>query len=266
LLDWHIGQGTRGVVVGGTTGESPTLTDRELRELTHSAQVRAKGRMQVITGIGSNSTAATVERARWVNELRPDGVLVVTPAYNKPTQEGLYRHFCAVAEASQVPVLLYNVPGRTAVDLLPPTVTRLSQVSGIVGVKEAVADLERVRQLVGMCPKSFAVLSGDDLTARAAMGEGARGVISVTANLAPRAVSDMVAAALAGDPGRAAQLDGPLERLHRDLFVEGNPIPVKWCMAQLGLIEPGIRLPLTPLSERFHPLLSEALRAAGLLR
>lgn len=266
LIDFHLSQGTSGIVVGGTTGESPTITDAELRELVVRAIEQARGRCAIIAGAGTNSTATTVERVRWLSALDVAALLIVTPAYNKPTQEGLYRHFCAVAEASQVPVLLYNVPGRTAVDLLPPTVTRLSQVSGIVGVKEAVADLERVRQLVGMCPKSFAVLSGDDLTARAAMGEGARGVISVTANLAPRAVSDMVAAALAGDPGRAAQLDGPLERLHRDLFVEGNPIPVKWCMAQLGLIEPGIRLPLTPLSERFHPLLSEALRAAGLLR
>lgn len=264
LLEFHVSQGTQGVIVGGTTGESPTLTDSELRELTVRAQDLAGGKLQIIVGIGSNSTAVTVARANWVNELRPDGVLVVTPAYNKPTQEGLYRHFAAVAAASRVPVILYNVPGRTAVDCLPPTVERLSKLPGIVGLKEAVADMGRVRQLLALCPSSFSLLSGDDLTAREALSLGASGVISVTANLAPKALSEMVAAAQRGDGELAGKLDSPLERLHRDLFVEGNPIPVKWCLHQLGMIQSGIRLPLTPLSERFHALLRDAMHAAGL--
>ncbi len=265
LLEFHASQGTAGVIVGGTTGESPTLTDQELRDLTVSAQAQLRGRIQVIVGIGTNNTATTVERARWVSELRPEGVLVVTPSYNKPTQEGLFRHFEAAAAACRVPVILYNVPGRTAVDCLPPTIERLSKLPGIVGLKEAVADMGRVRQLVATCPRSFAVLSGDDLTSREAVQLGATGVISVTANLAPRAMSDMVAAARQGQLDRALAADAPLERLHRDLFVEGNPIPVKWCLTQMGLIEAGIRLPLTPLSERYHPLLREAMRAAGLV-
>jgi 4-hydroxy-tetrahydrodipicolinate synthase len=264
LLDFHAANGTQGIVVGGTTGESPTLTDAELRELTSKAQAQLKGKVQVVVGIGSNSTAVTVERARWVNELQPDGVLVVTPAYNKPTQEGLYLHFAAVAAASRVPVILYNVPGRTAVDCLPPTVERLCKLPGVVGLKEAVGDMGRVRQLLALCPPAFALLSGDDLTAREALALGASGVISVTANLAPRALSDMVAAARRGDAAGAKGLDAPLERLHRDLFVEGNPIPVKWCLQQMGLIESGIRLPLTPLSARFQPLLREAMHAARL--
>jgi 4-hydroxy-tetrahydrodipicolinate synthase len=266
LLDFQAANGTRGIVVGGTTGESPTLTDAELRELTVKAQAQLGHKLQIIVGIGTNNTATTVQRAKWVNELKPDGVLVVTPSYNKPTQEGLYRHFEAVAAASRVPVILYNVPGRTAVDCLPPTVERLARLPGIVALKEAVADLARVRQLAANCGKDFAVLSGDDLTAREAILAGATGIISVTANLAPKALSEMVAAARAGDQAGALALDRPLERLHRDLFVEGNPIPVKWCLAELGMIEPGIRLPLTPLSERYHALLREALQAAGLGR
>ena len=264
LLDFHAANGTRGIVVGGTTGESPTLTDAELRELTVKAQAQVGRKLQIIVGIGTNNTATTVQRANWVNELRPAGVLVVTPSYNKPTQEGLYRHFEAVASASRVPVILYNVPGRTAVDCLPHTVERLARLPGVAALKEAVADLARIRQLAVNCGQNFAVLSGDDLTAREAMLAGATGIISVTANLLPKAVSEMVAAACAGDAVRAAALDRPLERLHRDLFVEGNPIPVKWCLAELGIIEPGIRLPLTPLSERYHPLLREAMQAAGL--
>ncbi len=265
LLDLHAANGTRGIVVGGTTGESPTLSDTELRELTVQAQARVGHKMQIIVGIGTNNTATTVQRASWVNELRPAGVLVVTPSYNKPTQEGLYRHFEAVAAASRVPVILYNVPGRTAVDCLPPTVERLASLPGVVALKEAVADLARVRQLVANCGKDFAVLSGDDLTAREAIFAGAAGIISVTANLAPKALSEMVTAARAGDQARAATLDHPLAQLHRDLFVEGNPIPVKWCLAELGMIEPGIRLPLTPLSERYHALLRAAMQAAGLI-
>jgi 4-hydroxy-tetrahydrodipicolinate synthase len=190
---------------------------------------------------------------------------VVTPAYNKPTQEGLYLHFSAVAAASRVPVMLYNVPGRTAVDLLPQTVARLAALPGVVGLKEAVADPSRVREIVGLCPSGFDVLSGDDATARESVLAGARGVVSVTANVAPRGVADVMASAMAGDAGAAARLDAPLAALHDALFVEANPIPVKFVLAQMGLIGPDLRLPLTPLSARFHPRLREAMASAGLV-
>jgi 4-hydroxy-tetrahydrodipicolinate synthase len=264
LLEFHVERGTRGVVVGGTTGESPTLTDSELRELVVRAREQLGGRMQLLAGAGTSSTAATVERAAWIGGLGVDGLLVVTPAYNKPTQEGLYRHFEAVAAASPVPVMLYNVPGRTAVDMLPATVARLARLPRIVAIKEAVADVARVRELVTACGTGFDVLSGDDATARDAVLAGARGVVSVTANVVPREMSEMLAAALAGDAARAAGLDAPLAALHERLFLEANPIPVKWVMHQMGLIGPGLRLPLTPLSERFHERLREAMRAAGL--
>jgi 4-hydroxy-tetrahydrodipicolinate synthase len=264
LLDFHLANGTRGVVVGGTTGESPTLTDPELHELLVTAIERTHGRAQVIAGAGLSSTAATVDRARWISGLGVDGLLVVTPAYNKPTQEGLFQHFSAVAAAAGKPVLLYNVPGRTAVDMLPVTTARLARVPGITAIKEAVADISRIRELVALCGPGFDVLSGDDATAREAVLAGARGVISVTANVAPRQLSDLVAAAFAGDAAGAARIDGPLGALHESLFVEANPIPVKWVLSEMGLIDSGIRLPLTPLSARFHPRLREAMAAAGL--
>jgi 4-hydroxy-tetrahydrodipicolinate synthase len=264
LIDWHASNGTRGVVVGGTTGESPTLLEAELRQLVVLAREASRGRLQIVAGAGTSSTAATVERAHWLSALGVDALLVVTPAYNKPTQEGLYQHFRAVAAASDVPVLLYNVPGRTAVDMLAPTVARLARVPRIAGTKEAVAEIQRVRELVEQCGPQFAVLSGDDATAREAMLAGARGVISVTANVAPRAMSDMVTAALAGNAAAAAAADAPLAALHRDLFVEANPIPVKWVLQQMGLVQAGIRLPLTPLSERFQDRLRQAMKGAGL--
>jgi 4-hydroxy-tetrahydrodipicolinate synthase len=265
LIEFHVQGGTAGVVVGGTTGESPTLTDAELRELLVRTLQQARGRLVVTAGAGLSSTSATVERARWLGELAIDALLVVTPAYNKPTQEGLFLHFSAVAAASRVPVMLYNVPGRTAVDLLPPTVARLAAVPGIVGLKEAVADPARVRELVGLCGPRFDVLSGDDATARESVLAGARGVVSVTANVAPRAVADVMAAALAGDAGAAARLDAPLAALHEALFVEANPIPVKFVLAEMGLIGPELRLPLTPLSARFHARLRDAMASAGLV-
>lgn len=264
LIEFHVEHGTQGIVVGGTTGESPTLTDAELAELTRRAVAQAHGRIAVIAGAGVSGTAFTVERSRWLSALAVDGLLVVTPAYNKPTQEGLFRHFEAAAAASRVPVILYNVPGRTAVDMLPPTVARLAQLPRIVAVKEAVADVQRIRDLVALCPSAFAVFSGDDETAREAVLAGARGVISVTANVAPRTVADVMSAALAGDAAQAQALDAPLAMLHRNLFVEANPIPAKWVLQQLGLIGAGIRLPMTPLSPRFHDLLRESMRAAGL--
>ncbi len=264
LLEFHLARGTRGIVVGGTTGESATLEDRELRELVVRAREQIKGRMQLLAGAGTSSTAATVERAGWIGALGVDALLVVTPSYNKPTQEGLYLHYKAVAAASPVPVVLYNVPGRTAVDLLPQTVARLAQLQRIVALKEAVADIGRVRELTAACGPGFDVLSGDDATARAAVLAGARGVISVTANVAPHRMSEVMDAALAGKAEEAARLDAGLVVLHERLFLEANPIPVKWVLQQMGLIGPGLRLPLTPLSGKFHDRLREAMRAAGL--
>ena len=263
LIDFHLQNGTSGIVVGGTTGESATLLDSELRELTERACEQARGRIPIIVGAGTNSTAATVERVGSLSELSVDGFLIVTPAYNRPTQEGLYRHFAAVANAARKPVILYNVPSRTAVDMLPPTVGRLSQLPGIVSVKEAVTEPGRVRAILDACQSDFSVLSGDDATARRAFQEGARGVISVTANVAPRGMADMVNAALRGDYAAAERLDAPLAGLHRDLFVEPNPIPVKWALARMGLMDEGIRLPLTPLSAAGQPVVLAALRSAG---
>jgi 4-hydroxy-tetrahydrodipicolinate synthase len=265
LLEFHVAHGTQGIVVGGTTGESATLRDAELRELIARACEQLRGRLVVIAGAGTSSTAATVERVRWISQLPIDALLIVTPAYNRPPQEGLYLHFAAAAAAASKPILLYNVPARTAVDMKPATVARLAHVARIVGVKEAVPEAARVRELVESCPRDFVVLSGDDASARATLAAGARGVISVTANVAPRAMSDMVAAASRADAARAAQLDAPLSALHRELFVEANPIPVKWLLMQMGLIGPGIRLPLTPLASQYHDSLRAAARAAGIL-
>jgi 4-hydroxy-tetrahydrodipicolinate synthase len=265
LLEFHLANGTNGIVVGGTTGESATLREAELRELTQRACAQLRGRVAVIAGAGTSSTADTVERVGWLSQLPIDGLLLVTPAYNRPTQEGLYQHFAAAAAAARKPVVLYNVPARTAVDMKPSTVARLSKVAGIVGVKEAVPEAPRVRELLDSCGKDFVVLSGDDATARASIGAGARGVISVTANVAPRAMSEMVGAALAGDGAAAQRLDTRLSGLHRELFVEANPIPVKWALAQMGLIASGIRLPLTPLSAQYQAGVRAAVRAAGAL-
>ena len=266
LIEFHAANGTAGLVVGGTTGESATLTEAELRELTLRACELARGRMAVIAGAGTSSTASTVARVTWLRGLPIDGMLLVTPAYNRPPQEGLFQHFAAAAQAAAgKPILLYNVPSRTAVDMTPATVARLSRVAGIVGLKEAVPEAARVRELVGACAPGFVVLSGDDATARAAIAAGARGVISVTANVAPRQMSEMVAAALAGDPERAQALDQPLAALHRDLFLEANPIPVKWLLLQMGLIPAGVRLPLTPLAEEYRAAVLQAARTAGIL-
>jgi 4-hydroxy-tetrahydrodipicolinate synthase len=265
LLEFHAANGTRGIVIGGTTGESATLREAELRELIAQACTRLSGRLAIIAGAGTSNTATTVERVGWLSELPIDGLLLVTPSYNRPPQEGLYRHFSAAAAAARKPLLLYNVPSRTAVDMQPGTVARLAQVPGIVGVKEAVAEVARVRELVAGCPREFIVLSGDDATARATIAAGARGVISVTANVAPRAMSDMVAAALRGEAARAAELDAPLAPLHGALFVETNPIPVKWLLMRMGLIGAGIRLPLTPLAAESQAAVRAAAGVAGVL-
>jgi 4-hydroxy-tetrahydrodipicolinate synthase len=264
LIEFHIAQGTAGVVVGGTTGESATLTEAELLQLVREAQRIAAGRLRVIAGAGLSSTAATLERVRALAPLRPDGLLVVTPAYVKPTQEGLFRHYAAVAAASDLPVILYNVPGRTGVDLAPATAGRLATLPNIVALKEAVAGAARVRELRAAAP-DLALLSGDDPTAREAIFAGAVGVISVTANVAPRLMADMVAAARRGDAARAAELDARLAGLHTALFLEPNPIPAKWALARMGLMGEGIRLPLTPLSAEVQPKVLSALQQAGII-
>lgn len=263
LIDLHLAAGTAAVVVGGTTGESATLAAGELHELAQRACAQAAGRMGIIAGAGTSSTATTVERVRALSELPLQGLLLVTPAYNRPSQEGLYRHFAAAAQASRLPVILYNVPARTAVDMKPQTVARLSQLPRVVAVKEALAQLERIRELKALCRQGFAILSGDDMTAREAVLAGAAGVISVTANVVPQAMAQMIGAALRGEHAQAQALDEPLRGLHQALFVEANPIPVKWALEQMGLIEGGIRLPLTPLAEPCREAVAAALRAAG---
>jgi 4-hydroxy-tetrahydrodipicolinate synthase len=266
LIDFHIENGTSGIVVAGTTGESASLSDDELLQLTQRACDQAHGRIQIIAGAGSSSTAATVERVRRVSQLPVDGVLIVTPAYNRPTQEGLFRHYAAVAAASRVPVIAYNVPSRTAVDMLPATVGRIAQLPRVVAVKEAVAQVSRVRELLAQVPAAFTVLSGDDASACDVVLAGARGVISVTANVAPRAMAAMVAAAVKGDAEGARQLDAGIAALHENLFLETNPIPAKWALARMGLMGPGLRLPLTDLAEPFRAPLEQALRQSGALR
>ena len=266
LLEFHLANGTSGIVVAGSTGESATVRDDELGELLKQARRVIGRRMALIANTGTSDTASSSERARIFSaaEYDVDALLVASPAYVRPTQEGLFRHFSAVAQSSRVPVLLYNVPSRTAVDLLPATVARLSRVPKIVGIKEAVGEATRVREVVAGCAAEFRVLSGDDLTAREVIGVGAHGVISVTANVAPRAMADMVAAALRGDRAGATQIDQRLVALHRNLFVETNPIPVKWAVARMGLMGGTLRLPLTDLSPEYHALVSESLFAAGI--
>jgi 4-hydroxy-tetrahydrodipicolinate synthase len=242
------------------------VSDAELCELCARAARQLHGRVGVVAGAGTSSTAGTVAKVALLAALPVDALLLVTPAYNRPAQEGLFQHFSAAARAAGGrPVILYNVPARTAVDMLPATVARLSRVPGIVAVKEAVPDPQRVRELLAQAQAGFVVLSGDDATARASIQAGARGVISVTANVAPRQMSDMVAAALAGDQARAQALDAPLAGLHRDLFLEANPIPVKWLLQQMGRIGSGVRLPLTPLAEEFQGSLRQAAQAAQVL-
>jgi 4-hydroxy-tetrahydrodipicolinate synthase len=264
LVDFHVANGSLGVVIGGTTGESATLTDAELRELVVTARNLASGRLQIVAGAGTNNTAETLRRVQWLAELQPDALLLVTPAYNRPTQEGLYQHFAAAAAASALPVILYNVPSRTGVDLLPQTTARLSQLPGIVALKEAVPAMERIRELVTTCRPGFQILSGDDATAREAVTAGACGMISVTANVAPALCSQLIVAAAAGRRQEAAQIDERLTPLNKALFVESNPIPVKWALEQMGLIGGAIRLPLTPLSPAHHRTVHNALRYAGI--
>jgi 4-hydroxy-tetrahydrodipicolinate synthase len=265
LVDWHVEQGTDAIVAVGTTGESATLDEREHCAAIALVVEQANGRIPVIAGTGANSTTEAITLTRCAQRAGADACLLVTPYYNKPTQEGLYRHHRAVAEAVDIDQILYNVPGRTAVDMLPETVARLSEIPNIVGLKEATGDLSRITRLRDLLAADFAIYSGDDATAREAILRGANGDISVTANVAPAAMHAMCAAAIAGDAVRAAELDQPLAGLHVQLFLEANPIPVKWALAELGHIESGIRLPLTPLSDAFHAPVRDAMRQAGVM-
>lgn len=264
LVEFHLENGTSGFVVGGTTGESATISEAELAELVQRARAVARGRMPIIAGAGTSGTDSTVARVRWLSDAGVDALLVVTPAYNRPTQEGLFRHYEAVSGAASVPVILYNVPSRTAVDMLPATVARIARLDHIRAVKEAVASMPRIAELAALAPPGFDVLSGDDPTAREAIAHGARGVISVTANVAPRMMADMIAAAIAKDTQRAGELDARLADLHQMLFVEPNPIPAKWALARMGLMGEGIRLPLTSLESANAAALLRALDAAGI--
>ena len=263
LLDFHLAAGTDGVVVGSTTGESPVLDRGEIEELIRRAKAQVGGRIPVIAGSGTNSTAGSVALSRAAEAAGADALLVVTPYYNKPTQEGLFQHFSAVADAVDIPLILYNVPGRTACDMLADTVARLSQLPQIVGVKEATGDIARGEAILRLSRSGFLLLSGDDPTAAELIRIGARGVISVTANVAAKAMHELCVAGLAGRHGEAMAINERLIPLHKALFVESNPIPVKWAVHRLGLIGPGIRLPLTPLSAPLHGAVAAAMAAAG---
>jgi 4-hydroxy-tetrahydrodipicolinate synthase len=264
LLDFHLQQGTDGVVVGGTTGESPVLERSELEELVRRARVRVAGRMPVIAGSGTNGTAKSIALSKAAEAAGADALLVVTPYYNKPTQEGLFRHFSAIADAVNIPVILYNVPGRTGCDMLADTVARLSHHPRIAGVKEATGDIARGAAILQQSRPGFVLLSGDDPTAARLIRIGARGVISVTANVAARAMHELCVAGLEGRHDEAAALNRRLMSLHQAMFVESNPIPVKWAVHRMGLIGPGIRLPLTPLSAPLRGKVEAAMQAAGL--
>lgn len=262
LIDFHINQGTDGIVVVGTTGESPTVDFEEHHLLMRTAVDHAAGRIPIIAGTGANSTREAIDLSVYAKDSGVDACLSVAPYYNKPTQEGLYQHFKAIAEAVDIPHILYNVPGRTVADIANATSLRLAQIPNIVGIKDATGDMARGSDLLRHAPEDFLIWSGDDITALALMLLGGHGVISVTANVAPRQMHDMCSAAAAGDLKTARALNNVLLNLHTDLFVEANPIPVKWAVAQMGLIGAGIRLPLTPLSEQYHQRVREAMRHA----
>ena len=265
LIDWHVAEGTDGIGIVGTTGESPTVDVTEHCQLIEKAIEFAAGRVPVIAGTGGNSTREAIELTRFAAKAGADYALSVVPYYNKPTQEGLYRHFRAIAEAADIPVILYNVPSRTVADLANDTVLRLAQVPRIVGIKESTSNIERVTDLMMRMPKGFMVFSGNDDAALAYTMLGANGVVSVTANVAPRAMHEMIVAARSGDFARAIGINNRLLPLHRHLFVETNPIPVKWALHRMGRIAEGLRLPLTPLSPQHHETVAAALTAAGCL-
>ena len=265
LVEWHIEQGSDALVAVGTSGESATLDEHEHCHVIRRVVQIARGRIPVIAGTGANSTTEAISLTRCAMQAGADACLLVTPYYNKPTQEGLYLHHKAIAEAVPIPQILYNVPGRTAVDMLPETVERLAAIANIVGIKDATGDMQRARDMLERCGDRLALYSGDDFTALEFMLLGGKGDISVTANVAPRAMHELCAAALAGDRAGAEAINARLLALHQDLFVESNPIPVKWALYTMGLIPPGIRLPMTALSARHHDTVRRALHQAQVL-
>ena len=265
LIDWHIAEGTHCIGVVGTTGESPTVTFEEQFEIIRVAVEQAAGRVPIMAGAGANSTREAIELSEYAKKVGADCTLQVVPYYNKPTQEGIYQHFKAIAETADIPQVLYNVPGRTVADMLPETALRLAGVPGVIGIKEATGNLERAAWLIRQAPKGFSIFSGDDPTAVALMLLGGHGNVSVTANVAPRAMAQMCEAAMAGDAKRAVALHMGVLPLHKHLFTEPNPIPVKWALARMGKAGGALRLPLTPLSEAGQALVESALRESGVL-
>jgi 4-hydroxy-tetrahydrodipicolinate synthase len=266
LIDWHIAEGTDSIVIVGTTGESPTVTVDEHCELIKVAVDHAAKRIPIIAGSGGNSTSEAIELTKYAKSVGADASLQVVPYYNRPTQEGMYQHFRKIAESVELPVILYNVPGRTVADMSNDTILRLAQVPGIVGVKDATGNIARGSDLIRLAPKEFAVYSGDDATAMALMFCGAKGNISVTANVAPRAMHELCVAAMNGKVAEAVAINNKLLPLHNKLFVEPNPVPVKWALAEIGRMEAGIRLPLVPLSAEYHATVRAALRESGVLQ
>lgn len=264
LIDWHIAEGSDAIVIAGTTGESPTVSIEEHCELIRVTVQHTARRIPVIAGAGSNSTSEAIELATFAAKVGADASLQVVPYYNRPTQEGMYRHFRKIAESVDLPMILYNVPGRTVADMSNDTILRLAQVDGIVGAKDATGDIGRGMNLIRLAPKSFAVYSGDDATAVALMLYGGHGCISVTANIAPRDMHELCVAATSGNIARAVELNNKLLPLHDKLFVEPNPVPLKWAMTEIGLIESGIRLPLAPLGTAYHDTVRAALRESGI--
>ena len=265
LIDWHIDEGTDCIGVVGTTGESPTVSVDEHCEIIRASVEQARGRVPIMAGCGANSTAEAIELTRFAKQVGADCHLQVVPYYNRPTQEGQYRHFRAIAEAVELPMVLYNVPGRTVADMLHETVLRLAQVPGIVGIKEATGNLERAQWLIRDVPAHFSVYSGDDPTAVALMLCGGKGNVSVTANIAPRLMHELSVAAVAGNAKQAMEIQRKLMPVHKQLFVQANPIPLKWAMQRMGLCGGALRLPMTPLEAQFEAQVEDALRAAGLL-
>ena len=266
LIDWHIAEGTDCIGVVGTTGESPTVNVEEHREIIRVSVEQAKGRVPIMAGCGANSTAEAIELAKFAKSVGADCQLQVVPYYNKPTQEGLYQHFKAIAEAvPNLPIILYNVPGRTVADMQHETVLRLAKVPGIVGIKEATGNIERAQWLIRDLPKEFSVYSGDDPTAVALILCGGKGNISVSANIAPRLMHELCMAAMSGNVQKAMEIQFQLMPIHKNLFVEANPIPVKWAMARMGLCGGTLRLPMTDLSKSQHQVVEAALLASGLI-
>lgn len=265
LIDWHINEGTDGIVIVGTTGESPTVSVEEHCELIRIAVEHVNKRVPVIAGSGGNSTEEAIALTRFAKEAGADASLQVVPYYNRPTQEGMYQHFRKIAQSVDLPIILYNVPGRTVADMSNETILRLAELPNIVGVKDATGNIARGTDLIRQAPANFAVYSGDDATAMALMFCGAKGNISVTANVAPRSMHELCKAAMAGEISTAITINNRLLPLHNKLFIEPNPVPVKWAMAEMGLIPSGIRLPLVTLSGQYHETVREALRYAGIL-